>query len=440
MRKLATVRTITELKPIAGADKIETALIDGWEVVVGKDQFKAGEKCVYFEIDSFFQANHPLLQGKIDNLLKNGLKTFIGDTDAERNKIIDTPNGEIKGARLKTISLRGQISQGFVMKLSDFDFFDDQSIVDYSVDGAKDLSEVLGILKYDSSFKLNTKGSTSTGSFPFFIPKTDAERIQNIDMKNFLANGFVTTPLDITVKYDGSSMTVYATDDMQLISSNAIIHKNFINMNKIVHVGICSRNNEVAWNENPASNNVFDENVFTRQGRKYAELLKQYHQAEHSLPKNIALQGELISPNIQNNFESVNKDEFHIFNIYDIDQKSYVSTDIKEQIIQKLTELSNDVPVMAVKQAESEFIKPNENKSILDYIGVSVDDFNLAREANDMEKLNVWLANVRQFFLSQADGDGYKNPYREGIVMKPVTGNGLIFKAISNHYLLKHEK
>ena len=43
-RKLATIRTINNIQHIDGADKIECATIDGWEI---------GEKVVYCEIDSW---------------------------------------------------------------------------------------------------------------------------------------------------------------------------------------------------------------------------------------------------------------------------------------------------------------------------------------------------------------------------------------------------
>ena len=53
-RKLATIRTISELRPIEGADKIELAIVDGWQVVVAKDvEHMVGDKVVYCEIDSF---------------------------------------------------------------------------------------------------------------------------------------------------------------------------------------------------------------------------------------------------------------------------------------------------------------------------------------------------------------------------------------------------
>lgn len=43
MRKLATIREISALRPISGADKIEVAQIDGWECVVKKGEFSVGQ-------------------------------------------------------------------------------------------------------------------------------------------------------------------------------------------------------------------------------------------------------------------------------------------------------------------------------------------------------------------------------------------------------------
>jgi RNA ligase (TIGR02306 family) len=51
-RKLASIQRIINLTPIDGADAIETATILGWSVVVKKGEFKIGDLCVYFEIDS----------------------------------------------------------------------------------------------------------------------------------------------------------------------------------------------------------------------------------------------------------------------------------------------------------------------------------------------------------------------------------------------------
>ena len=52
-RKLATIRKVNEIKPIEGADMIELAIVDGWQCVVKKGEFKPGDLGVYFEIDSY---------------------------------------------------------------------------------------------------------------------------------------------------------------------------------------------------------------------------------------------------------------------------------------------------------------------------------------------------------------------------------------------------
>lgn len=53
MRKLASVRQVADIRPIQGADMIELAIIDGWQCVVKKGEFKAADRAIYFEIDSF---------------------------------------------------------------------------------------------------------------------------------------------------------------------------------------------------------------------------------------------------------------------------------------------------------------------------------------------------------------------------------------------------
>ena len=112
MRKLATIREIAEIKPIPDADRIEVARIDGWEVVVSKkDNFHVGDRVVYVEIDS---------------------------------KMPETPEYEFLKSRkyvVKTIVMRGQVSQGLVMPLSIL------PVGEYK--HGQDVTDVLGIIKYD---------------------------------------------------------------------------------------------------------------------------------------------------------------------------------------------------------------------------------------------------------------------------------------------------
>ena len=96
-RKLVTVRTIDAVNPIPDADAIEVATIGGWNVVVKKGEVKAGDKCVYFEIDSFLPTGNPAWQFLVDKQSR----TFEG----------------VVGHRLRTVKLRGVTSQGLALRL-----------------------------------------------------------------------------------------------------------------------------------------------------------------------------------------------------------------------------------------------------------------------------------------------------------------------------------
>jgi hypothetical protein len=89
-RKLATIQTIESLSPIPDADAIELAtMVDlGWYVVVKKGEFEVGDKCIYVEIDSVLP-------------------------DEEWSKFLEPSK-----FRIKTIRLRGQISQGICFPIS----------------------------------------------------------------------------------------------------------------------------------------------------------------------------------------------------------------------------------------------------------------------------------------------------------------------------------
>ena len=53
-RELVYTATITDIQPLEGYDRVELATVnDGWRVIVSKeDNFKPGDICVYFEVDS----------------------------------------------------------------------------------------------------------------------------------------------------------------------------------------------------------------------------------------------------------------------------------------------------------------------------------------------------------------------------------------------------
>lgn len=96
MRKLATIRQIAEIREIPGADAIELAIIDGWQTVVKKSEFKAGQMVVFCEIDSW---------------IPHDLAPFLSKGKEPREY------QGIKGERLRSVKLRGVTSQGIIIRL-----------------------------------------------------------------------------------------------------------------------------------------------------------------------------------------------------------------------------------------------------------------------------------------------------------------------------------
>ena len=97
MRKLATVEVISEIRPHTNADALEIAIVRGWQVVVRKGEFVQGQTVVYFEIDSWIPT-------EIAPFLSKGAepREYEG----------------IKGERLRTIKLRGEISCGMILPIT----------------------------------------------------------------------------------------------------------------------------------------------------------------------------------------------------------------------------------------------------------------------------------------------------------------------------------
>jgi RNA ligase (TIGR02306 family) len=135
MRNLATVQLIEDLKEIPGADSILVASVLGWRVVVRKDEFKVGDKCVYVEIDSVLPPREEF------DFLKE------------------------RKYRVKTIKLRGQISQGICFSVN---ILNGKKYKDFEV--GDDVSDVLGITKYESPENISATKQRAKHVYPNWIP------------------------------------------------------------------------------------------------------------------------------------------------------------------------------------------------------------------------------------------------------------------------------
>lgn len=151
-RKLASIRKITEIRPIPGADAIECAYVGGWPVVTKKGEYKVGDLAVYCELDSW---------------IPHDLAPWLSKGKEPREY-----NG-VKGERLRSVRLRGQISQGLLLPTS---ILDERGLWPLAGNPVgHDLTAQLGIQKWEAPIPACLAGQVR-GNFPSFIPKTDQER------------------------------------------------------------------------------------------------------------------------------------------------------------------------------------------------------------------------------------------------------------------------
>lgn len=255
-RALASIQRIVGIYPIEGADKIERAKVLGWDCVIKKGEFKEGELIVYIEIDSILP--------------------FNPWTDFLRDK-----NRPTKPIRLRTVKMKGQISQGLVISCS-------QLPADCAIEEGKDVTAILGIIKYEPSLPPSLSG-LAKGLFPSFIHKTDEPRIQGCpgvlnELKGVIFNA--------TEKLDGTSSTFYLNNDL---------------------FGVCSRNMELKETEG---------NLYWQMAKKYSieerlRKLKQDTGFDH------AFQGETVGPGIGGNKLKLMDTRLYMFNCFNITKQEY---------------------------------------------------------------------------------------------------------------------
>ena len=295
-RKLASIRKINDIQPIEGADMIELAIVDGWKVVVAKNvNHKVGDLVVYCEIDSFLP-----IKEEFEFLRKSSYKKMVDGTE---------------GFRLKTIKLRGQVSQGLILPIHVLPLLE-------MVHEGQDVTEMLGIVKYEPPIPAELSGKVK-GLFPSFLRKTDEERIQNLsgEIETWKNKTFY-----ITEKLDGSSATFYYKDG---------------------EFGVCSRNLELLETE---------DNTFWKVARQL-----DLENKMKDFDVNISLQGELIGEGIQGNPYKIKGQTVKFFNLFDIDLQEYHSLSMFETVVKNRFKLET-VPVL-----ERHFQLPKTVEDILKY-------------------------------------------------------------------------
>lgn len=397
IRELAYVVIVDEIRPIAGRDRVECAVVGGWTCMVPKGAFNAGDPGIYFEIDS-----------------------KCPETD--QFKFLEKYHYKIKTQKFKTPN--GQFwSQGLLMHASDFNWaIDEQSIYDSNniehkaTDESRFLTKILGVTYADAEdnkrkansvdkykkmmarrpqlFKKNWarwmmkyewgrrtmflffgRPRDKKGGWPAWVKKTDEERVEN--MPWILENK---EPWVATEKIDGTSTTF--TMKRKKLGRNEFY--------------VCSRN--VCFDK-PNKKCFYETNVYTEMAEKYhmeevlTDLLKKYPHA-----KWVTIQGETYGDSIQKRRYSLeNTHDLCVFNLI-VDGPGRLPSVVMFDILKDY-----DIPCVPI--LDSMYTLPDT-----------------------IEELRTYVNSEH----SRIDGK-----MREGIVFRDLMGQKS-FKCVSPEYLMKY--
>jgi RNA ligase (TIGR02306 family) len=261
-RALASVQKIKSIEPLPDSDFLELAHIKGWQCVAKKGEFKAGESAVYFEVDSF--------------LPEEERYEFLRKTSFRDNE----DNG--KGFRIKTLRLRGALSQGLLLPLASF------PEIGSDIEDGADVTELLGVKKWYVPEVAGASG-LMIGGRPNGIPASDETRVQS---EPELLDRLTGNPYYISTKMDGTSCIVYSIGGK---------------------IGCCSRNHEIADDKD----SLYWQPVY-RYGLKEKLL---------GLGRDVVLTGELCGPGIQKNKLRLPAYEWYVFDWRDWGQVEYANLD-----------------------------------------------------------------------------------------------------------------
>ena len=409
-RELAYVVTIDGIEPIPGYDRVETAIVGGWHVIVQKDQFKVGDPAIYFEIDSRVPKDKECF-------------AFL----------------EKRNYKIKTLKMCKTISQGLLMHAEDFGWkiesaqfcggvcyiVDDEGKQHFDCDESRFLTKKLGVTYADDEdnqrkapsvdkykkmsqrhphifkkpwarwlmkrswgrklmFMFFGKKKDKKGGWPSWVAKTDEERIQNMP---WILND--TGRWIITEKIDGSSTTF-------------TMKRGKHGKNEFY---VCSRN--VCFDSVDQSC-YYDTNIYWEMAQKYdmynvlTKLLEFTPEAEW-----VTVQGETYGAGVQKRDYSISGHDFKAFNLIFSHCGRYGTLEM-QTLLEGL-----GVPCVPVVNGDFYF-----------------DDLNMFKE-NDGDTAVDALLNMA---TGSSMVDGLP---REGFVLRSVDGTKS-FKAVSNSFLLKY--
>lgn len=282
MRKLATIRKIDKIDPIPNKDFIGVGHIDGWNVIVNKNDFNPGDLCVYCEIDSVLPD-----KPEFENIKKRS------------------------NLRIRTMRMGGVVSQGICFPLSILpkghynvgdDVTDIMGVTQYvgNMDIEKEVLLDKKNIKYPNwlmkipfirKLLLNKK---EYRGFPEWISKTEEPRVQNMPQVIEFAKKNPDHKWIVHEKLDGQSGTFVCVRKKRLFGET-------------YEYMVCSRNLRLFQKDNRSYWKVSEKyNIKDRLVR----YLKNNKKATY-----ICVQGECVGQGVQGNKYRLPDNDFYVFNV-----------------------------------------------------------------------------------------------------------------------------
>lgn len=282
-RSLATICRITGIADISGADSIVLAQVQGWKCIVKKDAFRVGDLCIYFSIDAIPDLRDP-----------------------------NTEFMSKRGGRVKTLKMRGVVSQGLIGPLS---WLSDRGHPIDSVSEGDDVTSQMGVTKHVAAEESAQYTAGDFECMPADVPRTEEQRLQTC-MR--LLEQLRDRAIVITEKEDGCSCTFLFKDGQ---------------------FRVCGR--RFMWREPDPS------------CAHYFHVADKFDVAARiaTLNMNVAVQGEIVGPKVNGNRLNLAELDFRVFNMYDIDRREYLR---HEQVTDVCARLGlHQVPVVYAGDANA---------------------------------------------------------------------------------------
>lgn len=298
-RSLASIQTIKSLESIEGKDKIVLASFVNvdWKVIVGKEDFKLNDKCIYIEADSILP-----VRPEFEFLRKRCW------------------NEKWQGFRIRNMKMAGVYSEGIAFP---------QTIIAgntmKSIPDGVDLTEQLGIVKYDPEalaeaqlleqrkkkygpvmrfllriplIKKLLYPKRSSTAFPKWAHMSDETRVQVLP---YVYEDFKGEKVYVTEKLDGQS------------SLFGVVGREFV---------VCSRRMRLPPIRKIRGKYAAEKNNYWKSAEKF-DIERKLREAKKELGIDLYVQGEQCGPGIQGNKLALPDLRLFVFNVYDVTHGKY---------------------------------------------------------------------------------------------------------------------